>query len=239
MKNHFKSIKKGFTLAEVLITLGVIGVVAALTLPSLIQSYEKKVTATRLKKFYSTMLNVIKLSENDNGEMSTWDFPKQTYDQSMNLFFQKYYLPYMNGAEECNFVNCFLKLHYSWFQLSGYSASGMAVANYIVRTADGMYIYFLPNIPNGYIWMFVDINGNKKPNRIGRDVFVFDIYGHPNFNDRANYRLKFWNYYKSQDSELYSTDNYGCNKKAAGYAGFNCGEAIFRNNWEIPDNYPW
>lgn len=40
----------GFTLAEVLITLGIIGVVAALTLPALIQNYQKKATATSVKK---------------------------------------------------------------------------------------------------------------------------------------------------------------------------------------------
>ncbi len=42
--------KKAFTLAEVLITLGIIGVVAAMTLPSLVGNYKKKVTVTRLKK---------------------------------------------------------------------------------------------------------------------------------------------------------------------------------------------
>ena len=40
--------KKGFTLAEVLITLGIIGVVAALTLPSLITNYRKKQTVAQL-----------------------------------------------------------------------------------------------------------------------------------------------------------------------------------------------
>lgn len=45
-----KNIKKGFTLAEVLITLGIIGVVAAMTMPSLVANYEKKRTATAVKK---------------------------------------------------------------------------------------------------------------------------------------------------------------------------------------------
>ena len=236
MKNHFKSIKKGFTLAEVLITLGVIGVVAALTLPSLIQSYEKKVTATRLKKFYSTMLNVIKLSENDNGEMSTWDFPKQSYDPLINVFFRKYYLPYMSGYDECT-ADCFKKLGYSLSYLSGTVDNGAAVNSYLVKTSDGMYIYFLPNVP-GYIWMYVDINGSRKPNKVGRDIFVFDIYAYPFPTNTSLYRLKFWNYYYSDD-KLYSAEDYGCNKRAPKFAGFNCGEAILRNNWEIPDNYPW
>ena len=45
--------KFGFTLAEVLITLGIIGVVAALTLPSLVTNYQKQVTVNKLKKFYN------------------------------------------------------------------------------------------------------------------------------------------------------------------------------------------
>lgn len=48
-KNRF-----GFTLAEVLITLGIIGVVAAMTIPVMISSYNKHITETRLKKFYSS-----------------------------------------------------------------------------------------------------------------------------------------------------------------------------------------
>lgn len=45
--------KKGFTLSEVLITLGIIGIVAAITLPTLITNYQKKTTATRVKKAYA------------------------------------------------------------------------------------------------------------------------------------------------------------------------------------------
>ena len=45
--------KKGFTLAEVLITLGIIGVVAAMTLPTLMQNYQKKVAVERAKKAYA------------------------------------------------------------------------------------------------------------------------------------------------------------------------------------------
>ena len=64
--------KLAFTLAEVLITLGIIGVVAALTLPALISNYKKQETTARLKKFYSTMSQAIILSENDNGSSKEW-----------------------------------------------------------------------------------------------------------------------------------------------------------------------
>ena len=49
-KKHHKKNSKGFTLAEILITLSVIAVVAAITLPSLITNYQKRVAAERLKK---------------------------------------------------------------------------------------------------------------------------------------------------------------------------------------------
>ncbi len=50
MKNY-----SGFTLAEVLITLGIIGVVAALTMPSVINNYKEKETIAKLKKTYSVL----------------------------------------------------------------------------------------------------------------------------------------------------------------------------------------
>ena len=59
---------KGFTLAETLITLGIIGVVAALTLPTLIQQHNKKVVETRLMKFYSSINQAVKMAEVDYGD---------------------------------------------------------------------------------------------------------------------------------------------------------------------------
>ena len=59
--------KAAFTLAEVLITLGIIGVVAAMTMPSLIQNYQKKQTAVRLEKFYSIMSQAVLQWQNDEG----------------------------------------------------------------------------------------------------------------------------------------------------------------------------
>ena len=53
LNKHEVSMKRGFTLAEVLITLGIIGIVAAMTLPALISNHNKKVIATQLKQNYS------------------------------------------------------------------------------------------------------------------------------------------------------------------------------------------
>ena len=64
--------KKGFTLAEVLITIAIVGVVAAMTLPNLIQNYQKKVISTKLKKFQAMMSQAILMAEQDFGPMEDW-----------------------------------------------------------------------------------------------------------------------------------------------------------------------
>ena len=72
-ENTSNNVRFGFTLAEVLITLGIIGVVAAMTIPTLMSNYRKHVIETRLTKFYSTMTQAIKLAENDYDDISGWD----------------------------------------------------------------------------------------------------------------------------------------------------------------------
>lgn len=64
--------KKGFTLAEVLITLGIIGIVAAMTLPTLVQNYKKKELVTKLQKVYTVMNQAINLAEVENGNFESW-----------------------------------------------------------------------------------------------------------------------------------------------------------------------
>ena len=65
-------VKKAFTMAEVLITLGIIGIVATMTLPALIGNYQKKVTATRLKRSYTVIAQTIERSKVDYGDVSGW-----------------------------------------------------------------------------------------------------------------------------------------------------------------------
>ena len=64
---------KGFTLAEVLITLGIIGVVAAITMPTLINNYREKATVNKVKKFYSMMSQAYLLSVKDNEHADPWN----------------------------------------------------------------------------------------------------------------------------------------------------------------------
>ena len=68
-----KLIKKGFTLAEVLITLGIIGVVAAMTIPSLINAAQGKELETAFKKAYSVLTQAVLIMEREEGQTVNWD----------------------------------------------------------------------------------------------------------------------------------------------------------------------
>ena len=81
--------KKGFTLAEVLITLGIIGIVAALTIPNLIGNYEKYITVVKLKRAYSIISQVTERGVAEYGDMNSWD---SFYDEKDNC--EKYYNKY-------------------------------------------------------------------------------------------------------------------------------------------------
>ena len=81
-------LKRAFTLAEVLITLGVIGVVAALTMPTLIANYQKKAQYTQFMKAYNTLQTAIDLSTADNGDISSWSYGSN--DNERAAAFKKY-----------------------------------------------------------------------------------------------------------------------------------------------------
>lgn len=84
--------KAAFTLAEVLITIGIIGVVAAITLPGLITSYQKNATAVKVEKFYSMINQAVRLSMVDNGEPESWDLPEKAFHYTSNVNYFNQYL---------------------------------------------------------------------------------------------------------------------------------------------------
>ena len=89
-----------FTLAEVLITLGIIGVVAALTIPSLIAKYQDKVLIQQTKKAFSAFQNGLALASQDNGTPgdNSLTFPK---DESSYFTVVKNLSKYFNGSQVC------------------------------------------------------------------------------------------------------------------------------------------
>lgn len=89
---------RGFTLAEVLITLGIIGVVSALTLPSVITKYKRQNAETRLKKFYSVINQALQMSVAEHGEIE-FNFVNDTnndeHSKEVEEFFKQYITKYL------------------------------------------------------------------------------------------------------------------------------------------------
>ena len=98
--NDFKK-KIAFTLAEVLITLGIIGVVAAMTIPTLIANYQEKVTITRLKEAYSMLSQAYQFAVNENGSPASWKFGTDMFDPNAHVAMANYFKPYLRLSADC------------------------------------------------------------------------------------------------------------------------------------------
>lgn len=175
--SHFSLKKVAFTLAEVLITLGIIGVVAAMTMPSLIQNYQEKATVTKLKKCYSLVSQAYVSILNDEGGSDTLQAGD---DLEMMEKFGKY-LKYQKTCGRNK--GCFPNVTYKSVTGNGYSKweDDTTDRSRAILT-DGTLIMFNKSAMWGgnegnylYAQIYVDINGFKGPNQLGRDFFYFYI----------------------------------------------------------------
>lgn len=95
---------KGFTLAEVLITLGIIGVVASLTIPGVMSAYNRHITETRLRGIYSTLQQAFRMYQAQFGDFSFTDSKDDEADVNgysytrSKLIFDTYFLPVFSGG---------------------------------------------------------------------------------------------------------------------------------------------
>ena len=88
-------------MAEVLITLAIIGIVAALTIPTLIADYQEKVTVTRLKETYSLLSQAYQFAVNKNGSPASWKFGTDMYDPNAHVAMANYFKPYLKLSADC------------------------------------------------------------------------------------------------------------------------------------------
>lgn len=180
--------KRGFTLAEVLITLGVIGIVAAMTLPALVQNHKEKQRVSQLKKTYSIVSQAYILAINEHGTPDNWGL--KLYNQTSGKEEENilhYLRPYIKTIEYCgNLPNRCWKdtttLNKSIFHHSTdkyYSkailSDGTAVLTFVL---DNTCRKSAGNINDICGDLRVDINGYKNPNILGIDVFGFHITKH-------------------------------------------------------------
>ena len=99
--SHFSLKTPAFTLAEVLITLGIIGIVAAMTLPTMIMNHRKQVTVNKVKKFYTVMSQATNSAIAEYGSMEDWQgFTTAWNGEEMQNWFDTYLKPYLKVIDE-------------------------------------------------------------------------------------------------------------------------------------------
>ena len=236
-----------FTLAEVLITLGIIGVVAAITLPTLIANYQKTVWVNQLKKIYSTLNEGYKQMAASEGcttlrcadisedwPITNFDFTKiKTKEKFVKTF--KLENVYVAGVPSNSIYNYKIKTlsgdeHTFSEECVGYNESGL-----VGTTSSGEIISFANTLVGPLI--AVDINGLKSPNTMGRDIFVFSGL---DFNDTAMVTP----FYSKKNLEAMASGiseerriqdvNDTCSTTYTGnYESMTCAEKIIMDGWKM------
>ena len=217
--------KRAFTLAEVLITLGIIGIVAAMTLPGLIAKYDKKVATTRLKKFYTSYLQAISLSDFENSGTDGADIllSGATPDQMLD-WYNRYLKSYLKTVKVVK-----TKLGIEVKFLDG---SGMLIAKdgceagtkctHILYCVDFKYCEKNGMMDKNNYWKLAD----------GKNTFLF--YTGLVFVPREIYEI-------NEDGSLgTSTSIYKREDvvKACKNHVRNCTRLLLIDNWEFKDDYP-
>ncbi len=167
-----------FTLAEVLITLGIIGVVASLTMPGLINDYQNKAYETAAMVFETRLeqaLQQMNIAEDLTGLGSTKAFLDKL----------KEYMKIINTCEAGKLEPCFSDKINDWktaeLEFMGTKTWGTSVEAFVLQNGTTALIKYNKNCTSpgmaakgselrNCIAITYDTNGLKKPNQVGKDV---------------------------------------------------------------------
>lgn len=178
---------QGFTLAEVLITLMVIGILAVVTIPSILQSWEERATVSQLRKTYSVLKQAYFLAEQQYGPPDTWNIGGGNVFDNLK--------PYLHVVKTCNNKSFGCVYNQKYLQLNDieYDYNIGANSDSQILLSDGVGIasgwgsstctYGLSGgaavgrVEGNYacVSLLVDINGPKPPNTFGKDFFGFSL----------------------------------------------------------------
>ena len=213
--SYFRHWCGAFTLAEVLITLGIIGVVAAMTMPSLMQHYKRQQATARIKKFVSVINQALISAENDLGAREDWVIGEMSNSDSAYNFLNTYIKPYIKSAD-----------------IEKRTLFGMNMAT--LRFVDGSQM----SVKIGACYdIWYDINGEKGPNEKGKDIFVFILCknGGCNFNSnqvRGFYCAPTGYHFPTHEQLIDNCKNYRTD------GGEYCTILLEQNGYEFPKDYP-
>ncbi len=230
-----------FTLAEVLVTLGVIGIVAAMTIPNLVQSYKKKVVETRLLQFYSIMNQAVKLSEIDHGEEFSWLLLNSSktclMPYSIEEYFNEYLAPYLKSAKtEVKDMKALDGTTHPFINVYFANGSAVAITNQSTKDREPHFLFFpfgsITEECNGGIDCFLFLQNLQQ----STSASVLYQHGVQPYSWSNN----LWATVTDKDEIdkiLREDTTRGCNnlQNDRGY----CTAVIMRNGWKIPEDYPF
>ena len=177
--------KAAFTLAEVLITLGVIGAVSAITIPNLISNYQKRQLEVQIKATYSTIQQAIKFADYD--DVSYDMVIKDGNDASIKEWFDNFLGKHLKVEQYCvNKPGCWhtkgivkdltgAPPYWDTYNGLGYNIITFKTAKgayFNVDSCAEMYSYFGIRSSGAGLIFYFDANGDRKPNRVGKDIYV-------------------------------------------------------------------
>ena len=179
--------KFAFTFAEILATLLIIGVIASMTIPSLQEDARRRTYVAGCKKAYTTIANAVSLAEQENGPLRKWNWndPDEIIDSVRNN------LNLLEYCGEDKSRKCFQNYTYEEYG-SGAKGSWTVTNGRYLKLADGSQIVFYTctgskegpcgidsygQLPTDTVYasFFVDVNGDKNPNKFGEDIFLFNL----------------------------------------------------------------
>lgn len=260
--NKFKNRKilYGFTLAEVLITFSIIGVVAAMTLPTLVQNYQKQAAITAVQKAYTTLNQALKRSIVDNESPSSWveQGAQINYDTTLK-YFNKYWKPYYNIAKICSGETVFNPDNYKTCgyetpntkRPSGWSNEIFLNKNKMILfvTSDGMifsvYPFHTVCIKNEETSTPDSPQYDCSTQATGTQLVHIDINGSKKPNTLGKDTFIFTlnpkkevfmpECYDKTDEEI----DKDCSKNSIDDSGSCCAAKLIKDGWKMKSDYPW
>jgi len=232
--NNLSTLKKkaAFTLAEILITLGIIGIVAAMTIPNLIAEQQKRTTVTKLQRAMSVLNQAYRRAYDDVGEATA----EEASAMGSEEYFNKYWASYIKTAHICKtYQDCGYESNTPFVYINNVQTAMHLVSDgcrTTIKTMDGFTYLIVTRSGTDLadidpkIW--VDINSGAKPNRLGKDVFLFI---RATDGEKGGVVLPFG--YDKTNEEI----DEKCTKSSS--TGQYCAEKIRRAGWKIEKDYPW
>lgn len=224
--------KSAFSLAETLVTLVIIGIIAAIVIPSIMTSHRKLVNQVQLRKIYSVLTQISQMVIGEYGDLPYSDFYDGSSDK-VQEWFAYYIKPYLKVDKVCyDEEGCwsYPATYMNGTNISNLSARGIGGNIVTFTTIEGILFNLDGNVPtdlydlygvesdNDAVVLHVDINGTKPPNIYGKDIFVF-VFTNKGFVPAGNDKTR-------------AQVNAECSEDGRGVW---CISKIARNNWKLGD----